>query len=207
VTGKLIVLEGIDGSGTTTQSARLVAHLAGRGLAVHETREPSRGPIGLEIRKILGGSYRLDPFAIALLFAADRLDHLGREIEPRLDAGVHVVSDRYVMSSLAYQSLELDRGLVATFNERARPADLTVLLDVPAEVAAARRKARGGPAELFDADDFQARVAEAYRREAERARNAGEPVVILDGTPDADRVAAQIATVVGSCIGTGETAS
>src|SRR4051794_5711725 len=101
--GKLIVLEGIDGAGTTTQAQRLGKHFGAR---VHVTREPSDGAAGILIRQILRGEYHpYDHTALALLFAADRLDHLKREIEPQLQKGVHVISDRYVISSLVYQSL------------------------------------------------------------------------------------------------------
>ena len=199
--GKLIVLEGIDGSGTTTQAARLHAFVRSLGLSAVETREPSRGPVGLLIRKILSGEEKTDPAAMALLFASDRLDHLAREVVPALLAGTHVITDRYLLSSLAYQSIEIDRALVVAFNQRARRADLTLLIDVPVEVAAARRRARGGPVELFDDDAFQAQVAHNYRAEAERLRAAGEPVVIVDGTPDADQVFQALCGPVRSCIG------
>ena len=105
--GKLIVLEGIDGSGTTTQARLLCEWLAGRGVAVHLTREPSDGPVGRLIREILHGAHA--PVAgdtMALLFAADRVDHLSREVLPALDRGTHVVTDRYYHSSLAYQAID-----------------------------------------------------------------------------------------------------
>src|SRR5262249_12921185 len=144
-----IVLEGIDGSGTTTQLPRLQAHLEARGRPVHATREPSGGPVGRLLREILLGRHALpdgapaDGLAMALLFAADRRDHLRREIEPALAAGEDVVSDRYLMSSLAYQGEEAERAWVAELARGVRPADLTLLLDVPVEVAAQRRAAAG----------------------------------------------------------------
>jgi dTMP kinase len=193
----LIVFEGIDGAGTTTQAARLVEWLTARGEATHATREPSTGPIGIELRRILGGAHApMDPAAVALLFAADRLDHLAREVEPALDRGEWVVSDRYVLSSLAYQSLELDRELVAVWNQRARPADLTLFLDVPAEVAAERRRLRGGVEELFDALALQRRVVEGYHRELALLERAGGAVVTIDGTAPADEVTEQVRRAV-----------
>src|SRR5438105_216358 len=111
--GKLIVLEGIDGAGTTTQAARLGLHLAAHQLPVHVTREPSDGPLGLEIRKILRGSHApFDPSALALLFAADRMDHVARVVEPALARGVNVVSDRYQLSSYVYQGRFVDPEFV-----------------------------------------------------------------------------------------------
>jgi dTMP kinase len=206
--GLLIALEGIDGSGTTTQAERLVAWMRSAGHAVHATREPSTGPVGVELRAILGGAHApMDRGAVALLFAADRLDHLAREIEPALAAGAHVVTDRYVMSSLAYQSVDLDRDLVASWNARARPADLTLLLDVPATTGAARRRARGGSDEIFDGLAFQEAVVANYRSEVARLRAAGGRVVVIDGTASVDEVAAAVRAEVESCLAATRAAS
>jgi dTMP kinase len=193
----LIALEGIDGSGTTTQAERLGAALDG----ALTTCEPSRGPVGLLLRDLLAGAHApMDPVAVALLFAADRRDHLAREIEPALAAGRHVVTDRYVMSSLAYQSLSLERAFVAEINARARPADLTILLDVPAEVAEARRRARGGAAELFDRRELQERVAAAYRDEARELLRAGGRVCVVDGALSPDEVHRRIVETCKTCL-------
>jgi dTMP kinase len=190
-----VVLEGIDGSGTTTQLALLKSHLEGRGRSVHATREPSSGPVGRLVREILLGRHGLpdgapaDGLAMALLFAADRRDHLRREIEPALSSGQDVISDRYLMSSLAYQAEEAERGWVSELARDVRPPDLTVLVDVPAEMAAARRRAAGRAVERYDDDRVQARVAENYRRLA-----AADPgAVVVDGAQTVADVAAAIA--------------
>ncbi|HSZ84269.1 MAG TPA: dTMP kinase [Polyangia bacterium] len=193
-----VVLEGIDGSGTTTQLGRLTAHLEARGRRAHATREPSTGPVGRLLRELLLGQHALpdgapaDGQAMALLFAADRRDHLRREIEPALARGVDVVSDRYLMSSLAYQAEEADRTWVASLARAVRPADLTLLLEVPIDVAAGRRRAAGRVVERYDDDRVQARVAEHYRRLA-----AADPsTVTIDGRGTVDDVAAAIAAAV-----------
>jgi dTMP kinase len=198
-----LVLEGIDGSGTTTQLARLQARLQGRGRRVLATREPSSGPVGRLLREILLGQHRLpggapaDGLAMALLFAADRRDHLRREIEPALADGMDVISDRYVMSSLAYQAEEADRTWVADLARDVRPPDLTLLLDVPVDVAAARRRAAGRVTERYDDDAVQARVAENYRRLA-----AADPGArVLDGSGSVTEVAAAIAAAVDTLFG------
>src|SRR5215471_10435629 len=109
--GRFVVLEGIDGSGTTTQVAKLAERLRGLGVLVRHTREPSDGPIGTMVRQVLTGRIvipggRAPGWAtMALLFAADRMDHVESEIEPFLAQGGIVVSDRYDASSLAYQSV------------------------------------------------------------------------------------------------------
>jgi dTMP kinase len=193
-----IVLEGIDGSGTTTQLDRLARHLEARGRRVHPTREPSAGPVGRLLREILLGGHRrpdgaaVDGLAMALLFAADRRDHLTREIEPALAAGADVVSDRYLLSSLAYQAQEAERDWVAGLARDVRVPDLTLLLDVPIAVAAARRRAAGRPDERYDADEVQSRVAARYRELCAADRKA----VILDATPPLDQVTAQIVKAV-----------
>jgi dTMP kinase len=198
------VLEGIDGSGTTTQLARLTAYLGGLGRRVHATREPSDGPVGRLLREILLGGHRsadgteVDGRAMALLFAADRRDHLRREIEPALAAGIDVVSDRYLLSSLAYQAEEAERDWVAGLARAVRPPDLTLLLDVPVSVAAARRRAAGRSTERYDEDGFQARVAANYRRLA----SADPGVVVLDGSGSVDAVADAVAREVSKRIAT-----
>src|SRR5438270_289588 len=102
--GRFIVFEGIDGSGTTTQVARRQHRWQGLGLQVHRTAEPSTGAVGRLLRQLLAGAEApFDPHAMALLFAADRRDHLSREVRPLLEAGVHVLCDRYVLSSVVYQ--------------------------------------------------------------------------------------------------------
>jgi len=193
-----IVLEGIDGSGTTTQLDRLTTALRDRGRRVVATREPSTGPIGVLLREILAGRHAnpdgstLDGRAMALLFAADRRDHLTREIEPALAAGCDIVSDRYLMSSLAYQAVEADRAWVERLSEGVRAPQLTVLLDVAIEVAAQRRLKAGRPIERYDADGTLARVAENYRKLAAVLPN----VVSLDGSASVEDVTQAIVGAV-----------
>ena len=115
-----------------------------------------------------GGTQPLAWNTLGLLFAADRLDHLDVEIIPRLVQGTVVVSDRYDYSSIAYQSLSRGADPEATswlrrINHFARRPDLTIVLDVPEEVARQRRRARSGREEIFDDDAFQARLGEFYR--------------------------------------------
>jgi dTMP kinase len=199
-----IVLEGIDGSGTTTQLDRVALHLATRhGRRAHTTREPSTGPVGRLLREILAGGHALpggapvDGLVAALLFAADRRDHLRREIDPALAAGMDVVSDRYLLSSLAYQAEEANRDWIASLARDLRPADLTLLLDVPVDVAAARRRAAGRAVERYDADRVQERVAANYR-ELVAALPGGR---IIDGRGSIDEVSAAIFAEVDRLVG------
>lgn len=165
--GCFIALEGLDGSGTTSCARALAERLTARGHTVVTTAQPSDRSIGRAIRGFLReGSERLDPRALALLFAADRLDHLAGVIEPALAGGAVVICDRYVASSWAYQALSCDLAWVKTINAHARWPDLTAVLTVDPELAAARVQARAqttaAPREIFDALALQRRVAAGY---------------------------------------------
>lgn len=172
--GRFVVLEGIDGAGTTTQLERLATALEGRGLSVHRTAEPTSGPVGSLIRRYLrheielpgGGARPVSWDTMALLFAADRVDHVSSEIEPMLAAGTWVLSDRYDLSSLAYQSATAPSDDVVHWirelNSRALRPDLTLVVDVPADLAAQRRGARGASEELYEEQELQRRLAQIY---------------------------------------------
>jgi dTMP kinase len=209
--GRFIVVEGIDGAGTTTAVERIVAELSARGKSVVATREPSTGPIGALIRQILahrlvvpgeGGAKAPGWATMALLFAADRCDHLEVDILPRLARGITVVSDRYDLSSLAYQSATATSDdasadavtWIRELNRQARRPDLTLVLDVPAEVAAQRRQARGGSRELFEEAELQARLARIYSRAETLV--PGDTVIHIDARqPVAAVVAAAVSAI------------
>lgn len=168
--GLFLVLEGIDGSGTTTQGQRLAAELTARGIDAQFTHEPSTGPVGRLLRRSLQGvgDSPVDWVTLALLFAADRADHLAREIEPALSAGSVVVCDRYDLSSFVYQSATAgdDDNVLAwlrSINSRARRPDLTLVVDVLPEVALRRRGQRGEAAELFEKKALQRKLSKLYR--------------------------------------------
>ncbi len=195
-TGAFVVVEGIDGSGSTSVVGELAAHFRAEKRPVHATCEPSSGPFGVTIRQILSHDYavagRTSPSfgwaTMALLFAADRLDHLESEILPHLSAGCLVLSDRYDLSSLAYQSATAEPTptthaadpvtWIREINRRARRPDLTLVLDVDPDVAAERRKSRGGKAELYEKLELQRRLAALYA-DAERLV-PGDRIVHVD---------------------------
>lgn len=202
--GRFIVIEGIDGAGTTTQARLLGERLRAAGRRVHVTAEPSGGPVGGLIRQVLSGRLRgrapdgaFDAEALALLFAADRLDHARAEVLPARGAGIDVVSDRYTLSSLAYQSLTTgEPRWVEAINGRAPAPDVTILLRVAPAVAFARRQAASHSREIFEEAAFQRRVAAAYERAARVLRRRGERVEILDGGQRPEDVAAAIDRIV-----------
>ena len=199
--GRLIVIEGLDGAGTTTQVRRLVEQLTAQGQYAHATREPSDGPVGKLIREMLTGGHAIEGQSLSqgtfgLLFAADRLDHLQREVEPKIAAGATVISDRWYHSSLAYQGTGADRDWIAMLNARARRPDLTVFLRVRPEVAAERRAAARRKEELFEDLRMQQEVDAGYRATIAELIAAGERIETIDGEQSEDQVFAAILRLV-----------
>ena len=199
IEGHFIVLEGIDGSGTTSQASLLKKRFTERGLAAHATQEPSGGPVGALIRQILTGrvvSQRTQPTTqpswktMALLFAADRQDHLEAEVLPNIREGVTVICDRYVYSSIIYQSLSTEYAdaepWIRELNRFAPTPDLVLYLQVSPDEAFRRRLSRDRKAELFEDPDFQVVLAEAYDNMSQNYPDTR--IVPIDGTQSIDAV-------------------
>jgi dTMP kinase len=199
--GFFVTLEGIDRSGKTTQVERLCASLAARGLPVGvagvpggSLREPGGTPAGEAIRDVLlHRPNEIAPWTEALLYAAARAQLVSELLRPSLEAGLIVVLDRYVDSSLAYQGFARGLGMDAVLevNQRATGGllpDLTLLLRVDPDRAARRA---GGPPDRLEAEGraLQARVAAGYD---ELARRYPERIVALDGERPAAAVAADV---------------
>jgi dTMP kinase len=201
---RLIVLEGLDGAGTTTQARLVVEALRQKGRSVHLTREPSDGPVGQLVREMLVGKHGIDgqplsQITFSLLFAADRIDHLQREVEPALARGEVVVSDRWYHSSLAYQGTGAERAWIEVLNQRARRPDLTILLRVDPETAARRRVAAGRAQELFEDLPMQQRVAAGYDQVFAALRDR-EPVAVVDGEREVTRVFTDLMQLIESML-------
>ena len=203
----LIVLEGAEGVGKSTQLRRLAEWLESRGETVVAVREPGGTVVGDEIRRIL-----LDPasditaHAEALLFMASRAQLVERVVRPALAHGDAVLIDRFFLSTYAYQGA--GRGLpedeIRAANRVATGGlvpDLTLLLELPAGEGLARAARRGERDRMERAaDDFHRRVGEAFGRfasaEWQRAHPECGPIVIIDGTGSADEVFARLRTAV-----------
>ena len=195
--GWFIALEGGDGAGKSTQLAAVADWLRGRGYEVVTTREPGATPLGSVLRNLVlhAEEHKLGARAEALLFAADRADHMETVVRPALERGAIVLTDRHVDSSVAYQSggrgLKADEvaALSAFATEGIRP-DLVVLLDLDPVVARARREERTGQADKLEAEagPFHERVRATFlaRAKAEPARylvvDADQAPRILTGT-------------------------
>ena len=206
--GHFIVIEGLDGAGSTTQVRKLAEWLRGRGQDVVETAEPTGGPLGKLIRRILQGEQTgsdgqtMHPDAIAALFVADRVDHIHCEIQPALDRGCIVISDRYVHSSLAYQGVECDLDWVATMNGPMKRPDLTIFVEVDPIEAGRRRAGRADDPELYERDDFQIQVAAGYERA--RFLRPDDQVAVVDGSRSVEDVFQSICTLVEARLLSGE---
>jgi len=196
--GKFIALEGIDGAGTTTLAEMLLKWLESRGIQAVVTREPSDGPIGGLIRNALRGRIRqpetaggdsLSMETIALLFAADRVDHLESEILPALEQGVWVISDRYVHSSQAYQGTLIDIEWVANINRYAVMPDLTLFLEVEVDTALKRIGTTRVQTDIFETKELLDRIAGGYRK---LYSEPSDDVVILDSNQSLDEVRTQL---------------
>ena len=202
--GKFIALEGVDGSGKSTQIGHLVRRLEEQGVTCHATREPTGRPVGALIRQALTGQTPLDPRVIAALYAADRIDHLVNGEDGLLslvERGITVVTDRYYFSSYAYHSVDMDMDWVIGANsvsaELLRPT-LTVFLDVPVELALERIRQGRDRVELFEKEDRLRKTRALYFEAFERLKGT-EAVAVVDGDGPEDEVARRVWAVVEPC--------
>ena len=166
-----IVFEGIDGAGLTTHATLTEKFLQRLGYKVLLTKEPTDGLIGGLIRAALRKEWTVDPATLQLLFAADRSRHVKKVIKPALKKGVHVISDRYLFSSLAYGSLNLSVKWLKTVNSLFPLPDITFLLDISPEEAVKRIKGERFAVELFEEIEKLSKVRKAFLQLAEQYSN------------------------------------
>jgi dTMP kinase len=219
--GPFIVIEGIDGAGTTTQGDRITAHLQ-KTHKVFFTNEPSNGPAGMLIRlalarRLLGPNHEfhdpqesmdgagaaLDPYTMAFLFAADRADHLATVVEPNLRRGRIVICDRYLLSTFAYQGLELPLSWLVEVNRHFRRPDLTIYLDVPADQARFRMRSARWAKDLYEDDWHLQQVRERYLELINMGLPQLGPIVRLDGTAQRSQITRRILEVLDEFLSSG----
>jgi len=194
-----LAMEGLDGSGGTTQCRLLREWFQANNQSdVHITNEPSGGPVGRLIRQLLQNTTEEDvgDSVIPYLFAADRRDHIDREIVPPLQRGAVVITDRYYHSSLAYQSLSVGLPMVARLNESFLTPDVTLDLDLSPEQCLERILARGEPLERFEALDRLRAVQEAYTSVMVHCRSHGEPITRIDANGSVEVVHQRIVAAI-----------
>jgi dTMP kinase len=195
----LITVEGVEGSGKSTQCARLEQHLSGRGLQVVRTSEPDGTPLGLRVRALFEADGPTPtPLTQTFLFMAARQEHVTRVIAPALARGAVVISDRYADATVAYQGYGqgMDVQTIRELNMLATGGvlpDLTLVLDL--DPAAGMRRIRGRALDAFEKMDtaFHRRVREGYLEIARADKNR---VVVLDAGRDADALHADVVRAV-----------
>lgn len=182
--GTFIVIEGADGSGTTTQSKKLAEEIGG-----YYTFEPSGNSIGEKVDELIS-SEQYSPETVALGFAADRMVHLEEEIIPRLEDGEVVVCDRYYHSSMVYQpTMGLDFEWVKQLNKAALTPDLTFVLDVSADIGMSRVDSRGRDGNVFEQMSFQEEVVARYR---DLDNKLDEKIIVIDSRDSIQEVSEKI---------------
>jgi dTMP kinase len=192
-----IALEGIDGSGKSSQARLLADKLIVAGHNAYRTFEPTNNFVGAIIRKILKGEMKADNRTIAGLFLADRLDHLLNDeygIMKKLSEGCTVVSDRYYFSSYAYHGTHMDMDWVIDANKmcaRILRPDLNIFIDVPPEVSMQRISANREEIELYETLDNLRNVRAKYLEAFDKLKEE-EHVVIIDGNRSIEEIASDI---------------
>ncbi|MFP4011406.1 MAG: dTMP kinase [Spirochaetaceae bacterium] len=188
-----IVLEGLDGAGTTTQARMLADRLSAGGRPVWATSEPTHGAIGSLIRRVLSGSVNTTPEALAMLYAADRHEHVFGPDDGIRRTAQHkwVVCDRYLFSSLAYQTVQCDYSLVFELNRRFPLPRHLVYLDVSPELTEERRRERPA-AEIFENLEFQSAVHARYKKALDEFSGYGVRTYHIDGDAPPHHISEQI---------------
>lgn len=196
MSGLFFAFEGIDGTGKTTQIKRLRHRLEAHGYRVIETKEPTDGLIGKFVRESLKQESTINEASSALLFAADRMDHLlkkGGLLDLLADDDVVILCDRYLLSSLAYNSLKEPLEWVLAINKNAQ-ALLTptahLLLDLPEQKAMQRIEDRKVPLERYESLHQLHQVRTLYRSLADTLGD--ENIIILDADTDEETLANNI---------------
>ena len=202
--GKLIVIEGLDGAGTTTQSALLCEWLQTlKNIPeVNLTQEPSSGPVGAMIRAALGKRISFDYLTLAGMYAADRLDHLYCEngVINQLKKGDWVLMDRYYLSSFAYQASQMSENeldWLKVIHEPCLVPDLTIFLDVPVEVCLKRIEINRQTAfELFEKKSFLENVLTQYDIAMDYFEHFGENILRVDGLQSIKEIQSEMKNII-----------
>ena len=196
-----IALEGIDGSGKSTQVKLLAEKMTAAGHKVYATFEPTDGMIGSVLRKILKGQIKADHRVIAGLFLADRLDHLLDEktgIVKKMQEGYTVITDRYYFSSYAYHGTHMDMDWVIEANKicaQILKPDMNIFIDVPPEICMQRINTGRESAELFETLESLKNVRNKYFETFDKLKDK-ESIFIIDGNRNPQVIAGDINKVI-----------
>ena len=187
--GKFIVFEGLDGSGTSTQANLLFKYFREKDKKVYLTGEPTSSLIGGLIKSQIAGDWQSSPECLQLLFTADRAFHLEKEIIPLLERGITVICTRYILSTLAYGSIDIkDTQWLMNLNKKFILSDITFLLKVSAKTCIQRIKKERFHQELFEKEEKLKEVFKNYLKFAKKFKN----VYIIDGEKPIKEVSEEI---------------
>lgn len=195
--GKFIALEGIDGSGKSTQIQYLTEKLKQNNISYYTTMEPTDSPIGSLIHQIMTGRMKTDNKVIAALFVADRLDHLLNDVNgiaSKVDEGITVITDRYYFSSYAYHSVDMPMDWVIQANAQCKKIlepTVTIFIDVDPDTAIERIAKNRFQQELFEKKSRLVKVREKYLEAFKRLEDS-EKVIMIDGNRSPELIAEDI---------------
>lgn len=203
--GKFIVIEGLDGSGKTTQRNLLVEHLLNKGIDVVSDAEPTKGYYGKICREILGGRLEMPKSALATTFVADRIDHNQKEggVFDMLGKGKTIICDRYYYSNLAYQGVDVGMKWLKDMNTcpDIKKPDLCIFLDLAPEVSmeriTANRKAED--IEVYETLDYLTSIRQKYKNAF--AMCPDDNIVTIDASGTIEEVFAEIRKVIDGFLG------
>lgn len=195
--GRFITFEGIDGSGKSTQIRLLKERIEKLNASCFETVEPSGGPIGSMLRQFLSGRMKADERTLAALFAADRLDHLANETDgvcSKINKGIHVICDRYILSSYAYQSVRVPLEWVMQLNSEAanvlRP-DCHIFIDVDPEISLERMAKGRFHTDLFETRERLTEVRNCYLKLCDMLKEQ-ENIIVINGNQSVEQISDEI---------------
>lgn len=195
--GHFFVFEGIDGSGKSTQIRLLKEKIENQGIRCMETKEPTDGPIGSLVHQCMTGRTTADEQTIAALFAADRLDHLLNEKDglcKLVDQGVSVISDRFVLSNYAYQSVRVPLDWLIEMNSQAMKAlkpDCHIFIDVDPDVSLERISQGRFSKEIYETKERLTEVRNRYFELFDHLKDT-ENIVIIDGNRSVEEIAEDV---------------
>ncbi|HLD80556.1 MAG TPA: dTMP kinase [archaeon] len=198
--GKFIAFEGLDGSGSSTNAALLVEWLNKNNKKAVLTKEPTDNLIGGLIRGQLKGDWKTGPEVLQMLFAADRGHHLEKDVLPAVEAGTHVVSDRYFFSSLAFGGTQVDMDWLKELNKHFRLPDLVFFVKVPAKVCVERIHKTRYTIELFEKLEALEKVMKNYEKLASDP-DYEAVFVTIDGTQPLEAVQEEVRRITRERLG------
>lgn len=196
-----VVIEGIDGAGTSTQRQLLGKAMGKSDEDFLDSWEPTPGPVGVLIRNALKSTVKVLPETLSYLYAADRYEHLfgSGGVKSYVDRGKWALSDRYFHSSLAYQSLSMPMEAVWNLNRTFPLPGYLIFIDVDIETSAERRAKRGGESDIFEEDSILAKVRQNYRFVLEKLKEerADLKFLELNGQGSIESLHREICTFLG----------